>query len=354
MNEISDIRMVSQQLVNPRFDEPKDLISWMGAVQAQEYTMVKWAIGLRLKNGTIQQVEDAISRGDILRTHILRPTWHFVAAEDLRWMLQLSAKRIKSGMASWGKDLGISEELFTKTNDLIIKILEGNKSLTKEEIGNKLAKEGISIDNRLITHFLSRAEVEGIICSGTVRGRFHTYALIDERVPPTPILHKEEALAKLALQYFQSHSPATLEDFIWWSGLSVTEAKHAIYLIENKLIAEKFAADNLYIHKSYSNIDIPQDIVHLMPPFDEYLISYKSRTHCLPLHHYPKAFTNYGIFYPIILHNGKIVANWKKKAVKGEIQIEATPFEKSISIPKRLLKKAENNYKSFLQTIVQK
>lgn len=350
MNEITNTRMISQQLVSPQFEEPKDLISWMGAVQAQEYNMVKWAIGMRLKSGNIKKVEEALTRGDILRTHVMRPTWHIVAAEDLRWMVELSAKRIRSGMASWGKGFELSEELYNKTNDLIIKILEGNKSLAKKEIGEEFAKltnGKIPADDRRLSLFLSRAETEAIVCSGVDSGRYQTYALVDERVAPTPPLHKDEALAKLALNYFRSHSPATLEDFIWWSGLSITESKHAIHLIHDKLISEKFISDKLYIHETYTNIDIPQDIVHLMPSYDEYLISYKSRTHCLPLHHYPKAFTNFGIFYPVILSEGMIIGNWNKKATKGKINIETSYFEKKIKAKKAQINQAVKNYQLF-------
>ena len=333
----------------PQFNEVKDLISWMGAIQAQEYTMVKWAIGMRLKNPSIKKVEEALSRGDILRTHVMRPTWHIVAAEDIRWMIDLSAKRIKSGMNSWAKGLDMSEKLYSKVNDALIKILEGNKSLSKSEIGEELTKKGVNIDNRPLSLFLSRAEVENIVCSGVDKGRLQTYALTDERVAPTKPLHKDEALAKLAFNYFRSHSPATLEDFVWWSGLSMTEAKHAIHLIQDKLISEKFISDKLYIHESYVNTIQSEDVFHLMPSFDEYLISYKSRTHCLALHHYPKAFTNYGIFYPITLHNGSIIGNWKKSSNKGTINIETSFFEKKTRVGKRLIEKAISNYKSFLE-----
>ena len=87
---LTDIRLRSQQLARPEFKDPKDLVSWMGAVQAQEYRMVKWALGIRLKSATLQTINDAYQRGNILRTHVMRPTWHLVAAEDIRWMLKLS------------------------------------------------------------------------------------------------------------------------------------------------------------------------------------------------------------------------------------------------------------------------
>lgn len=349
MKEITDIRLLGQQLSEPQFDTPHDLVAWMGAIQGQDYNMAKWAIGLRLKSATIDKVEQAFAKGEILRTHVMRPTWHIVAAEDIRWMLQLSGARIKSATNSWSKDLGVDEKLFTKTNDLIIKMLEGNKSLTKKEIGERLSNEKIEINTNRLTHFLMRAEIESIICSGADNGKQPTYALIEERVVAVPPLHKEEALAKLALNYFRSHSPAGLSDFVWWSGLSMTEARHAIGLIQSELITEKFASQNLYIHQSYADIKEIDEVLHFMPSFDEYLISYKDRTHALELHHYPKAFNNYGTFHPVIMYNGAIVGNWKKIDTKGKPNCEISIFDKKAKVKKSMLNSAMQNYISFIQ-----
>lgn len=223
---IPEIRLQNQQLSTPLFGHPKELVSWMGAMQAQDYTMVKWAVGMRLKSPGIQAVEKALHQGEILRTHIMRPTWHLVAAEDIRWMLKLSAQRIKSANDSYAKGHGleITEQQYDRSHTVLGNILSGKRSLTKQEIAEHFERSGLLADNYHMTRFMSRAEVEGIVCSGECRGRQHTYALLDERVPPTPELTKEEALARLATAYFRSHAPATLQDFSWWSGLPLTEA----------------------------------------------------------------------------------------------------------------------------------
>ena len=178
---IPNIRLLNQQLLNPLFREPKELVSWMGAMQAQNYSMVKWAVGMRLKSATIQTVEKALREGEILRTHVMRPTWHLVAAEDIRWMLKLSAQRIISANDSFAKgyDLDIPNELYTKAHDLLEKILCGKKSLTKQEIAEHFNRSGIVADNRRMTRFMARAEQEGIICSGEDRGSKCTYALLE-------------------------------------------------------------------------------------------------------------------------------------------------------------------------------
>ena len=312
--KIPNIRLQNQQLLNPLFCQPKELVSWLGAMQAQNYSMVKWAVGMRLKSATIQTVEEALRKGEILRTHVMRPTWHLVAAEDIRWMLKLSARRIKSANDSFAKgyDLEITDELYAKSYNLLEKILCGNKSLTKQEIAEHFCCSGILVeaDNHRMTRFMVRAEQEGIVCSGEDKGGKYTYALLEERVPPVPEITKDEALARLARSYFRSHAPAVLQDFIWWSGLPVSEAKQAIYLIESELTAEQWNGQTWYVHEACRTRGKVSGRLHLLPSYDEYLLGYKDRTDVLPKEHYPKAFTNNGLFYPVILHEGQVIGNW--------------------------------------------
>lgn len=311
--KIPNIRLQNQQLLNPLFCQPKELVSWLGAMQAQNYSMVKWAVGMRLKSATIQTVEEALRKGEILRTHVMRPTWHLVAAEDIRWMLKLSARRIKSANDSFAKgyNLEITDELYAKSYNLLEKILCGNKSLTKQEIAEHFCCSGILVeaDNHRMTRFMVRAEQEGIVCSGEDKGGKYTYALLEERVPPVPEITKDEALARLARSYFRSHAPAVLQDFIWWSGLPVSEAKQAIYLIESELTAEQWNGQTWYVHEACRTRGKVSGRLHLLPSYDEYLLGYKDRTDVLPKEHYPKAFTNNGLFYPVILHEGQVIGN---------------------------------------------
>lgn len=347
---IPNIRLLSQQLANPEFDNPKELVAWMGAIQAQDYTMAKWAVGIRLKTASIRTVEDALVRGEIVRTHVMRPTWHFVAGEDIRWMLKLSARRIKRAYDSYSKGLSmeITEGLYTQSNNLLEKILSGNNSLTRQEIGLEFNKAGIIVDNSRMNQFLSRARLEGVVCSGVDKGKQPTYALLEERVAPVRELHKEEALALLAIRYFRSHSPASLNDFVWWSGLPVTEARHAIGLIEAELITDTFASLKLYVHESFTTVVQSPDRLHFLPSYDEYLISYKDRTAVLELRHHSKAFNTWGIFYPVILYNGLVAGNWSKSLKKGSLILETSFFEQNPGISKEQIKLAEERYRAFV------
>ena len=343
--KIPNIRLQNQQLLNPLFCQPKELVSWLGAMQAQNYSMVKWAVGMRLKSATIQTVEEALRKGEILRTHVMRPTWHLVAAEDIRWMLKLSARRIKSANDSFAKgyDLEITDELYAKSYNLLEKILCGNKSLTKQEIAEHFCCSGILVeaDNHRMTRFMVRAEQEGIVCSGEDKGGKYTYALLEERVPPVPEITKDEALARLARSYFRSHAPAVLQDFIWWSGLPVSEAKQAIYLIESELTAEQWNGQTWYVHEACRTRGKVSGRLHLLPSYDEYLLGYKDRTDVLPKEHYPKAFTNNGLFYPVILHEGQVIGNWSKSAKKGSASIECSWFRSNDCVDETVRRRLE-------------
>lgn len=348
--KIPNIRLQNQQLLNPLFCQPKELVSWLGAMQAQNYPMVKWAVGMRLKSATIRTVEKALRDGEILRTHVMRPTWHLVAAEDIRWMLKLSARRVIAANESYAKghDLEISEELYTKSHNLLEKILCGKKSLTRQEIAEHFNRSGILVDNHRMTRFMVRAEQVGIVCSGEDKGGKCTYALLEERVPAMPELTKDEALARLARSYFRSHAPTVLQDFIWWSGLPVSEAKQAIYLIESELTVEQWNGQTWYIHSSSRTRGEVSGCLHLLPSYDEYLLGYKDRTDVLPLEHYSKAFTNNGLFYPIVLHEGHVIGNWSKSIKKGNVIIEHSNFRKSDCVDESILDKEKDRYIRFL------
>lgn len=322
-----DIRLQSHQLTTPRFAEPRELVAWMGAMQAQNYSMAKWAIGVRLSTPSLERVERALAQGEIIRTHIMRPTWHFVAAEDLRWMLKLTGPRVKAAGESWCKQFGIKEEEYRKCNRQFEKMLIGNRHLTREEMGEELERAKCLVHKERLKYYIFRAEAEGILCSGADKGKSNTYALLEERVRPVPDISREEALTKLARNYFRSHSPASLQDFIWWSGLLISEAKQAIALLQGELRKEFTDAKEVYVHDSCEGKPVTDPVLHLLPSYDEYLISYKERSSVLDPAHYSKAFNNWGIFYPVILYNGRIIGNWKNTGQKNRLKVETSFFE---------------------------
>ncbi|MEO6706678.1 MAG: winged helix DNA-binding domain-containing protein [Ginsengibacter sp.] len=326
LTDVAAIRLISQQIAGSRFKTPKEMVGWMGAMQAQDYRMAKWAVGIRIPNATEKNIEAAIDSGKIIRTHLLRPTWHLVAADDIYWMLELSAPRIKAAQKSREKQLELTEKIFIKSNTIFEKALAGGKHLTRVEMLQELAKVKIATDNNRSSYLLFNAESEGIICSGKTKDKQITYALLNERVPENKKLNKDEALYRLANKYFKSHCPATLQDFTWWSGLSVSDAKHALEIIKPGFISDKIGSGIYWFPDSFSIPKNYKESAYLLPAFDEFLISYKDRTAALAFENHKKAFSNNGIFWPTLVVNGQVKGIWKRTFKKDKVIVTISFF----------------------------
>ena len=347
--DIANIRLLTQQVVDTKFKSPKDLVVWMGAMQAQDYYMAKWAIGVRLPDSTDKQVQTAIDKGQIIRTHLLRPTWHFVSPEDIHWMLELTAPQIRAFAKSRDKELDLTEKIYTKSNTIIQKALRDGKHLTREELMAELAKVKIATDNNRSSHLLLRAELEGIICSGAARGKNRTYALLENVVPKIKTLSKDEALAKLAKKYFSSHCPATLQDFIWWSGLSVANAKHAFEIIKPAFISETIGSQIYWLSNSFSIPAAANKSCYLLPAYDEFMISYKDRSAALNFEDQKKSISGNGIFKPVIVINGQITGLWKRTIKNEKVIVETEFFRPHNKTELNLIKKASIPFGHFLE-----
>jgi hypothetical protein len=348
LKEIPAIRLISQQIAGTKFKTAKDIVGWMGAMQSQDYTMSKWAVGARLPKSTDTLIQKALDKGEILRTHLLRPTWHLVSAENIDWMLELTSPQVKASMKSRNKELEITEALYTKSNKLLEKALADGKHLTREELVSKLEKANIAIDNNRAAHFLMQAELDGIICSGAVKDKKQTYALLSERVSKTKKLHREEALAKLAHTYFSSHCPATLKDFTWWSGLSITDARNALEMVQSDFISEKIGAETYWLTNSFSIPKKNLPLVHLLPAFDEFIISYKDRTASLLLEHHKKTISDNGLFRPVIVVNGQVTGLWKRTIKKDKVIVETDFFYPHDKAMQKLIREAAESFAGFL------
>lgn len=348
LKDIANIRLYNQQIAETKFRTPKDIVGWMGAIQAQDYAMAKWAIGVRLPKSTNISVEAAIDKGEIIRTHLLRPTWHFVLAKDIYWMIDLTGPRIKAALRSRQKALEITPSIIRKSNIIIEKALMGNKHLTREELVNELKKAKIATDNYRSSHLIVEAELEKIVCNGAIKNKKQTYALLHERVPGTKGLHKDEALAKLAKKYFISHSPATLEDFAWWAGLTFTDAKKALEMIKHGFISETFGSKTYWFTSSFSIPKTSKTSVYLLPAFDEFLISYKERSASLAADKNKTAVSINGIFYPTIVVNGQVTGLWSRMINKEKVIVEARFFQPHNKMIKNLVENGVKRFGHFL------
>lgn len=345
--ELLNLRLYNQLLTSHQLKVPNEVVSWMGAMQSQALDMAKWAIGARLGNQTTKDIEEALNTGQIIRTHILRPTWHFVSADDIHWMFDLSNPRLKPIYHWYAKIRKTDESLIYSAIPVLEKILIGGKHLTKLEIGSALQAQDTTLDDNHLKSVISYAEMEGILVNGRLKGNKQTFTLLEEWAPRKQTICKEEALERLARRYFTSHSPATIHDFAWWSGLSVTECRQALEMIKADFICETINGRDFWMRNDIKVPPTDGNSALLLPPFDEFVISYKDRSEMIEDIHYGKVMTKNGLFSPTIMLNGEIIGSWKKVAQKGTPRIELSFFEKTSQRKQDLFKPEIKRLETF-------
>jgi hypothetical protein len=348
--EVARIRLSNQMIAAPVADEAKGLMERLVAVQAQDYEMAKWALGLRLPSPRRSLVEAAISHGEILRTHLLRPTWHFVSARDIRWLLDLTGPRIKASLVARHRQLGITGKVLSTSLRAIEQALPGGRQLGRGALIAALQEAGVATGDSRASHFFLYAELEALICSGDDLGRETSYALLDDRVPPGATRNRSEALAELAQRYFTSRGPASLEDFAWWSGLAMGEARGALAEISAGLEEIQTEGSSLWLAPSDSAPPSPRTTLRLLPAFDEYLISYTDRSAAITDMDNRKAVSNNGIFRPTIVRGGKVVGTWARRKQKSELIVETLLFRDAGRSLIRAIEKEAEAYLQFWRT----
>lgn len=327
-------RLHNQKLSSPDCKQAVDVVRWLGAVQAQDFPAAKWALALRMRAATDAVIQQAYDEGKILRTHLMRPTWHFVAPDDIRWLLELTAPRVNANCGSAFRTYELDTAVFKRTTKVLTKALQGGKHLTRAELRTALNRSGVAADDGIrLGHIMIRAELDGIVCSGPRAGKQFTYALLDERVPATKPLTRDEALAKLTTRYFTSHGPATLQDFVWWSGLTVSDAKRGIELIDTALRRELVDDKTYWLARANQSAKSSLYPSHLLPAFDEYNVAYKHRLAGLG---------------PTVIVDGKAVGTWKATTIKQTLTIAVIPSRALKKSETQAISQAANRYAAFL------
>lgn len=348
--DIAHRRLHSQRISNAPFKKVSDVVEWLGAVQAQDYASAKWALGLRLQGATDHDIDRAFADGTILRTHILRPTWHFVTPADIRWMLMLTAPRVHAANAFMYRKLELDNKTLRRSNATLAKALRGGKQLTRDELRVALQRAGIATDDRLrLTYIMVFAELEGLICSGARRGKQFTYALLEERVPPSKTLDREEALAKLTHRYFVSRGPATVQDFAKWSGLTVNDARLGLEGIKAQLHQEGVDGKDYWFSNARSSAKHISPTAYLLPIYDEYISGYKDRSAIggVEIGDRLKAMGN-DLSYIIVI-DGQIVGTWKRTLRRDEVVIVTKLFRRLTKAENRAVSHAAQRYGDFLE-----
>ena len=322
------IRLLNQQILSPMFSTPEGVVNWMGAIQAQDLTAATWAVALRTPEPSRAAVEAALMSGSIVRVHVNRPTWHFVTQADLLWMMDISRASIERSFMTYIKNtgIGLKESFYDKALDIIKSALSDGKSLTKLELMPYFDESNIPHTKYHIEAYLWRAETRFVVSGGLMRDGQVTYMLLDERLPRRSGVSKEKALLMYATKYFRSHSPATLQDFVWWSGLGVREARTAIQLMGRKLETAVINNHTYYIHTMCRTSEQSSSSVALLPAYDEYLLGYRDRSDVLEPDYRSCVLNNRGVFTRVIHQDGQLVGNWDYTKTKVKVSYFKSNF----------------------------
>jgi hypothetical protein len=341
-------RLQNQGLLGKPFTRPEQVVARHLAMQSQDFGGAKWAIGQRLAVPTEASVDDAFQRGEILRTHVLRPTWHFVTPADIRWLLELTAPRIKAGSAPYFRKHGLEPASLRRSRRVLEQQLAG-RQLTREELSVPLAEAGLPVLGEALSYQMIAAELDGVICSGARRGKQHTYALLEERVAKTTPLGRDEALAQLGLRYLQGHGPALVQDLAWWSGLTVADAKRAVAACRDRLCSAEVTGRTYWFAALGRAAPLAGPAVHLLPNYDEQLIAYRFRGNAIDPAVAPRVGRGDGVFDGhFVTIDGKLVGSWRRQLGKTHVSVQAALLRRPSRAEQRELRAAAQRYADFL------
>lgn len=304
-----------------------EAVAGLGAVQAQEFAMACWALGLRTAGTREADILAALDRGEIVRTHVLRPTWHFVAATDLRWLIALSGPRVMAIHAGRYRELGLDAAKLKRCLAVVEKALTAETNRTREELQVVLARQRLRMDGATLAHVMAHAELTGLVCSGPRRGKKSTYALIEQRVPRGPRYSREEALAELARRYFQARGPATADDFASWSSFTLRDARAATEMLGEAFEREPIDGREMIFSRQTPKVRRDAAEALLLPDYDEFGLSYRHRQHFLDNAGAAAGFA----FNRMIAVRGRFVGSWRRTFAGKRVEIE-------LQLPKTLPK----------------
>jgi len=349
LSDIPHLRLNNQHIRDPLPGKPEDVVRWLCAVQAQDYAGAKWSLGLRLQNASDADIDQAFADGSILRTHLLRPTWHFIAPQDIRWLLMLTASRVHAVNASMYRKLELDSTVSEHCHKLLAQELQGGRHLTRDELRDVLQKAGIAVQHgQRLAYIMMHAELEGLVCSGGRRGRQFTYALLDERAPNTRALLRDEALSELARRYFASRGPATVHDFSKWSGLTLSDARSGLESVKANLHQEQVNGRIYWFSEPTLAAAENTPAAYLLSGYDEYISSYRD--------HSPIAAPEVGTrmaamgnaLQNIIVVNSQIVGSWRRKSKKSVVVIEKNLFSGLSELDNQAIVDAALRYGAFI------
>jgi len=278
----------------------------------------------------------------------MRPTWHFVAPEDLRWLLALTAPRVHQASGYQYRLLEIDAGLAARGRAVFEKALRGGVALTRDELGVRMIEAGIEAKGLRLAYLVGHAELEALICSGPRRGKRQTYALGDERIPPAPARTREEALAELARRYVEGHGPAQAADLAWWSGLTVADARTALDSATPPLVRETHGERTFWVSPTAPMPRIDSPVVHLLPNYDELLISFRDREDAMDPGLPPPARVAQVVLAHIVVRDGLVVGGYRRRDERAATNLSIDPLVQLDSRSRAGVRAAAERFSAFL------
>jgi hypothetical protein len=345
--EILRRRLRTQRLAAGSFARPEEAVDWLVGVQAQDFGAAKWALGQRVAGSTDASLERAFDDGAFLRTHALRPTWHFLSPADIRWVQRLTAPRVHALNAYAYRQFELDDRVFGRAHEVFAEAMGGGRALTRPELGAALAEARIEATGVRLGYITIHGELECLLCSGPRRGKQQTYMLLDERAPGSGREWSgDEALAELTRRFFTSHGPATLRDFAWWSSLRVADVKAGVELVKDGL--ESHVIDDVTYWHAGLGIDGPVDEALLIPDYDESFVGYRD------VRYQPRDGEPRGdLLNASLVLGGETVGTWKRVIDGERIRLEVRLFAPLGTRERRELDAAAERYAAFMQLPVE-
>ena len=351
---IAERRLGNQLITRAGLRRPADVVGWFGAMQAQEYVPAKWGLAIRMRDGAVDaEIERAFEDGRILRTHVMRPTWHFVTPADIRWLLELTAPRLHRLMSTYNRQMELDDRTLARGTAVIERALRDRQYLTRTEVGARLQRAGLAMAGQRLAQLMMHAELERVVCSGPRRGRQFTYALLAERAPDALRLSRDEALATLGRRFLRSHGPATIRDFVWWSGLVTGDAKQALDMIRAR--REDVQGQAYWTIGQPAREAARDRLVHLLPIYDEYLVAYRDRQ-AVP--HGPTVVVTsdtraFVTFQHAMVIAGQVAGTWRVTRTPRGVTVHATPLRRLNRPEQRALGDTVERYERFVSAPVE-
>jgi hypothetical protein len=341
-------RLRRQHLVGAGFAAPEQAVGAQLAVQAQDYLGALWALGQRVPGADEATIERALAQRRIVRSWPLRGTLHLVAADDLRWLLDLTAPRMLQKSRRRLKDeFDLDDRVVERARSVCEHALAGGRALTRDALYAVLDDARIATSGSRGLHLVWWLAHAGVLCFGSRVGKQHTFVLLDEWLAPTRRPSREAALAELARRYFASRGPATVQDFAWWSGLAAAEAAAAHEAVRDRL--ERVDIDGRrywHVPAVDDGVATKRARVQLLPAYDEYTVAYQDRRAFLDATHAARAGN--GIFKPALLVDGRIAGGWKRTLAKSAVEVVPDWFEPPSATVMKAFDAAAARYATFL------